>query len=488
MSFIVHRKLLVAALAGFGIVSLLSLPARVIAQQRNKPNILFLEVDDLNYKYVHQLGCSFIKTPNIDALARAGVYFRNAMCQGMMCGPSRNSLITGLYPHNLGFYRNGQMGELPHGVWSFPAALQRAGYYTAWIGKSHIHPPGARSNPAAMETELGFNHVQKTLGRAMLGSGKSRPGDWYFEHLQKAGLLEKFRREFPHPSTLPEDDYLDGFFTRAVLDFLDRYDHRQPLFLWVNYSLPHGPYDVSREYHDLYSTDIMPGVTKAHYQVPPNLVKDTKPVRTVERAKQNQAGFCAAITFLDRQIGRILKKLDQQGMRDNTMIVFFSDHGIMMGDHERFHKGTLFRQVTNPTLIISQPLRFRTGTTVDAPVELRDILDTCLDLADAPPADRGKYPGYSLLPLLTGKGTFQRKYAFGEIEGYAAVTDGRYRLIKGKDVTLLFDEQKDRDDLWNIASQYPQVVARLSAALDTWREKTGPALPPQRKKRKAKKH
>lgn len=445
-----------------------------------KPNILFIEVDDLNYKYLSCSGSVIVETPNIDSLARSGVYFRNAMCQGMMCGPSRNCLMTGLYPHNLGFYRNGQMGDLPTGVWAFPAALKRAGYHTAWIGKSHIHPPGGKSDPDAMSTALGFDSVHKTLGRAMLGSGKQRPGDWYFEHLSKRGLLEKFCEEYPKPSTLSEGDYLDGFFTTAAIDFLSGYESEKPFFLWLNYSLPHGPHDVAQKYHDEFSPGQMPGVTRAKFEAPEMLLKDTKPIRSEQRALESQASFCAAITYLDRQIGHVLKCLEIRGMKDDTIIVFFSDHGIMMGDHGLRHKGTLFRQVTNPALIVSRPSAFLEGVTRDDPVELRDVLDTCLDLAKAPTADYGKYPGHSLIPLLTGDGQYARNVAFGEIEGFVAASDGRYRLIKGDGTALLFDDLQDPDNLADISGDYPEIVARLGAAVDAWLEKTGPVLPPGR--------
>ena len=115
------------------------------AQEQQKPNIVFLEVDDLLYRFMGKLGRNFVQTPNIDKLADDGVYFSNAVCQGVMCGPSRNSLITGLYPHNLGFYRNGHMGPLPNNVWSIAKALKNTGYNTAWVGKCHVHPPEAEA-------------------------------------------------------------------------------------------------------------------------------------------------------------------------------------------------------------------------------------------------------------------------------------------------------------------------------------------------------
>ena len=254
---------------------------------------------------VGAFGSKTAVTHQIDAIAKRGVLFKNAVLPGMMCGPSRNCLMTGLYPHNLGFYRNGQMKQLPEGVWTLPKALQRAGYYTAWIGKSHIRPFNAKANPQAMETEMGFDFVRKTLGRAMLGGGKGKGStDWYYQHLQQQGLFETFKAEFPNPSTLPEDDYLDGLFTKTAIDFLSSYDkaEHQPFFLWLNYSLPHGPHDVSQSYLDRFSAADMPGSTKAQYKPPEKLVADTRLARSEEKTKETQAAYCGAVAFLDRQV------------------------------------------------------------------------------------------------------------------------------------------------------------------------------------------
>jgi arylsulfatase A-like enzyme len=443
-----------------------------------QPNIVFVEVDDLTYSYAGCFGSLLAKTPHIDSLARRGVLFKNATCQGMMCGPSRNGLITGLYPHNLGFYRNGQMRQLPQGVWTLPKALQRAGYYTAWVGKCHVRPYGLSANSRGMETEMGFDFVRQTAGRAVLGSSKrKRPNDWYYQHLQAQGLLEHFKTEFPKPSSLPEDDYLDGLFTKTAIDFLDSYDAAKPLFLWLNYSLPHGPYDVSQKYLDQFSPAAMPGSTEAQFTPPAKLVADAKPIRSEKRAKEMQAAYCGAIMFLDRQIGRLLETLKQKEMIDNTVIVFFSDHGVMMGAQGRRHKGTLFRPVTNPALIIAWPARFRQNAVADQAVELTDLLRTSLDLAHASAEDKRSTRSVSLLPLLTGQGEYERRVAFAEIEGYVvAVCDG-YRYIEGKDASLLFNDDTDPDNLVDLSAQEPERVARLSQEIKNWLQETAPVLP-----------
>lgn len=450
------------------------------AQAVQQPNIIFIEVDDLNYKFAGQLGKGYARAPHMEALAVNGVYFENAMCQGMMCGPSRNSMVSGMLPHSMGFYRNGQMKSLPDGVWTFPNALQEAGYFTSYVGKSHIRPYGGKEN---MSEGMGFDHVQSTAGRAVLQSslkrGKELAGDWYYDYLKENDLLDKFADECGHPTTLSEDEYLDGFFTRASIDFLNGYTQDKPLFMWLNYSLPHGPHDVNQRYLDQYEASEMPGIQEAAFTPPEKLVKDTRLSKGDEATRKTQSEYCAAVTYLDDQIGRLIAVLEQKKMMENTVIVFFSDHGIMMGDHNRLHKGTLFRQVTNPALVISSPKVFRKGVKESAPVELLDLIPTVLELAGHPELDgRDIKEGESLMPLLTGNGSFERPYSFCEVESYVAVSDGSYRLIKGEGNVLLFDEVNDPDNLEDISSMHPEKVAELSKAVDEWLDRTGPVLPP----------
>ncbi len=447
-----------------------------------RPNIVFLEVDDLRYDYTSFNGSDLIKTPNIDELAEEGVYFGRASCQGMMCGPSRNSLITGLYPHNLGFYKNGDLRALPEGVWSFPQALQRAGYYTAWLGKCHVRPKG-KDKTLAMKNKMGFDFVKLTWGRVMLckrlKKGKNMEGDWYVEYLKEKGQLDNFLKACDGKAEMKDEDYLDAFFTSQTKDFLSGYNDNKPLFLWINYTLPHGPFDVPEKYHK-YNPDDMPGFTTIkNYEEPENLVAKTKYISSLKKMKEYQAGYLANIDFLDKQVGEIVAELKKKGIYDNTVIVFFSDHGLMMGDHHRIHKGTLFNHVTNPNLVISWPGKIRENVVVNDPVELIDLIKTTLSLAKADEKDINKRKtSVNLLPVLFKDEKVDRKYAFGEIEGYVAVTDGRYRLIKGEDgFTLLFDDIEDPSNLVNIADKHPDKVKEMSEAIDKWFKVTGKPLP-----------
>lgn len=449
---------------------------------KQQPNIFFIEVDDLNYEYLSAFGSQLSQTPNVDKLAQTGVRFENAMAQGMMCGPSRNSLMTGLYPHNLGFYYNGDLKAIPKGTWTLPLGLKAAGYYNAWIGKSHIRPKG-KDKTEGMKTQMGFDMVKQTQGRVVLTRNvKKNPAyvekDWYLRFLKEKQLVDQFVSEYPQISTMPEDAYLDAFFTSEAIEFLEDYKEEQPFFLWLNYSVPHGPNDVVQKYHDPFDVAEMPGSTQPDFMSPEGLVKRTSFSENEKKHQEEQAGHCAMVAFMDRQVERLMMTLEAQGLKDNTVIVFFSDHGIMLGDHQRQHKGTLFRQVTNPALIISYPKAFEQGKVNHSAVELIDLVNTTLDIAQAPTKELQQRPqSHSLVPILTGKKKKVRKIAFGEVEGYVVASDGRYRLIEGADATLLFDDKKDPKNLHNIAGEHPDIVSQLSQKMDQWFVETGQAIP-----------
>ena len=460
---------------------------RAAQQKPERPNIVFVEVDDLLYRFMGKMGRNFTQTPHIDQLAQNGVYFQNAVCQGMMCGPSRNSLISGKYPHNLGFYKNGQMGPLPEGTWSLPAALHRAGYATAWVGKCHVHPPREKgeSISEAMEKEMGFDYAVASVGRALLCSrvrkGKNLDGDVYIEHLRKKGLLQTYIddcKKMSPVTSLPEEDYLDGFYTQTAIQWLKNYDEKKPFFLWLNLSCPHGPHDVPQKYHDLYKDkEIPPPLTDSFgEEIPAGLLENNQPA-TPEKIAYNRRRYAAATTFVDAMLGKIEEELKQKGVLENTVIVFFSDHGIFMGNHGRFHKGSVFAEITNPSLIVSWPKEFRKGVVETQPVELLGLLGMCLDLAQAPEEEKKIPYGESILPLLTGKGTYQTRYVFSEIEGFQSCFDGRYRYIANAEKPLLFDLQSDPTEMKNVAKEHPEVVQRMQKAVDEWFKKTGQPLP-----------
>jgi arylsulfatase A-like enzyme len=453
-----------------------------------RPHIIFIEVDDLTYSYTSVWGSKTSPTPTLARLAQDGFVFNHAMCQGAMCGPSRNSLISGKYPHQLGFYQNGDLRKLPQETWTLPRELQQAGYTTAWIGKSHLKPFFAGKKDKLHDNFgefFGFDHSLHTLGRALVG-GDDDGGDGdapnpYMQHLEESGLLAQYEAdaEAGRNSTLSEDDYLDGWFVKNTLEYIAQHDEQRPLFLWVNFSVPHGPYDVADSYHAPFAAMPMPGLSKAtNFEHPASLIERTRSYNSEKQAIDDQRGFHANIAFMDHSVGRIVQALDQRRLLDNAWIVFFSDHGVMHGAHGLIHKHTLFRQVTQPALIIRPPVGTKAGVRIDQPVELLDLLPTFAEIGGV---QKTQAPaGVSLVPLFHG-GRIDRKYTFAEIEHWIVVSDGHHRLIrsKGEEGAFLFDDLADPENLTNIARSRPEIIERLSAAIDDWLRQTGERLPPK---------
>jgi uncharacterized sulfatase len=217
-------------------------------------------------------------------------------------------------------------------------------------------------------------------------------------------------------------------------------------------------------------------------QVPAVLLKDNKPA-SAEKIKKKRKAYAATCAFLDKLVGRVIESLNNNNMLDNTVLFFFSDHGIFMGNHGRIHKGTLFNEVTSPTLMIAFPEAFRKNAIENSPVELLDIVKTVLEIAGAPEKDKSVPFGHSLLQLLKKNSENsllknKKRYVFSEIEGARLCFDGRYRLIStDKNEILLYDTKNDPFELKNIADDNPDIVSDMLNRTKAWYKKTGYPLP-----------
>jgi arylsulfatase A-like enzyme len=204
------------------------------------------------------------------------------------------------------------------------------------------------------------------------------------------------------------------------------------------------------------------------------MLEDPRPL-TGARVEEHRRGFAANVTFVDAMIGKVIDKLKADGVYDNTMIVFFSDHGIFMGNHGYAHKGTVFNEITNPSLIVYYPKKFKSGV-VNKPVELLGLVKTTLDVAGASENDKKVPFGESFLPLLTGKGNYKTKYVFTEIEKATLCFDGRYRYYANAVKPLLYDTQSDPNEMKDIAESNPEIVEKMQKAIDNWHGETQPVL------------
>lgn len=487
-----RTALLIAALATFA-------PP---APADRPPDIILLESDD---HHPMALGCMGdpVQTPHIDRLAARGVLFRNNVCQGTMCSPSRNSLLTGSYPHNTGIYHN-QDGAMAPAAWTFPDALRRAGYATALVGKNHFKPHSSFAGKptqkpygeTARELQaLGFDRVHAISGKVSAASKKTGPGlDPYRDYLRDKGLLAKLEEDYAKnrsegsesvlASVLPEEDWQDSYTATKAIESIREAPKDKPFLLWVDFVSPHPPADPPARYLEMYDWRNM----RTPIPAPPSSepLKGRAKRLTPEVCQRFRAGYYAMITALDAQVGRIVEALEEAGRLENAVIAFYGDQGSMLGDHGLWGKGVFYKGSINSPLIIAGPKDFLRGAKVDRPVELLDLAPTCLEIGDATPADRGRCRGLSLMPLLTGKGQYARTAAFAEREGEARmVVDKRYKWIPHPETPMLFDLSEDPDERTNLAGKLPDVQARLQGLIDQWLAATPPIRPPNPRAGKA---
>ena len=473
------------------LVSIFSLLALILNAQE-KPNIVFIEVDDLPAHYTTLKGATKSKTPTVQKLADEGIYFNNTICQGTMCGPSRNSFITGTYPHNIGFYENGKFEDIPQGTWALPGAMQRAGYYTAHIGKSHLHPKTvgkktSTTNREAHENVLGFDYVWNSLGRSVtsgreMGYGKDMYVDFILDYDKEHGTkyYDKLRSK-EKMSTLPDDIYLDGLYTKMALDFIEE-KKDDTYFLWLNYSVPHGPNDVKASYHTFADSDI-PSV---NYKNDPGtnipvLLRPHPLDWNNDKLKREQKGQLANVSFMDYQVKRVLQAIDDSGNKSKTIVVFFSDHGILFGDHGLIHKSTLYKEVLNSSLIIMDPRNtVHNNRIVTRPVELLDLVKTTLDWAQAKSIDKNTPRGETLLPLLNETNSYSKTYAVAECPGYYAYVTEGFKYIapfyfedSADKQEVLFDLVNDPNERVNIASSRPEIIEEYRVLAQKWLDGSG---------------
>ncbi|MHC5066965.1 MAG: sulfatase family protein [Planctomycetota bacterium] len=458
-----------------------------------RPNIIWIEADDLHPDFVGKVGYGLPITPNLDQLITEGVYFTGSVAQAPMCGPSRNTLVTNLYPHNLGFYRNGHMRSLPEGGWAFPQELQKAGYQTAYIGKSHIKPykPKGVSKDQAHAEQLGFDYAKCTGERFILWK-KNKDGvdisnEPFIKHLKERGTYDIWLKDntgYPTPpsSVTDDNDYLDGYTTLVAEEWLrSGRDGDKPFFLWFNFCLPHGPYDAPQAYHDAVANlDIPPPPSDSFSdEMPAPLLADNHPVKSAASVVKDRRGEAANVLFMDKMVGRLRAALEEQGLLDNTVIIFFSDHSIFLGAHGRKHKGSLFRECLDSSLIVRYPVAYQQDTIVSAPVELLDLVPTTFDIAGIAEPESVAKNGSSIVPLLTGAADSVQPYAFSEILGAQGAYDGEYRYIRSEGSEFLYHLPTDPIEMVNLITKEPSVAERFRQAVEEWFTTSGPVHPPK---------
>ena len=358
-----------------------------LASSEAKPyNVLLLMTDEHTARVTGCYGDSLVQTPTFDGLAEQGVYFTANYCQNPVCVPSRVSMVGGRMPSQLGCFGNSDQPEYKN-VTTLADAFINAGYRTVWLGKEHWGTP----------------RFQKVAN-----SEYSKD-----EETMKKGRTPQESRVNP----LPKETSAEHQITNHALSFLET-EGDKPFFLGVSFMKPHFPFTIQKEYYDLYKDKVsLPAVND-------DLIASLPEVSKKEREKYNLADasseellratalYYGMVTYVDEEFGRIIRKLDELGLRENTIILYTSDHGEMLGEHGIWYKNSFHEGSARVPLIWSFPERFPTGRVIDAPAMNMDIFPTLVELCDLPVVDG--LEGSSLVPVMTGQDDGKNRIALSE--------------------------------------------------------------------------
>lgn len=434
-----------------------------------RPNIVFIITDQQRYDTVAAAGFGHMITPNLDRLVNEGVLFSSMYVTAPSCAPSRASLFTGLYPHTTGVFRNDE--RWTH---TWVQQLADAGYRTVNVGKMHTSP---------FEAPYGFHerHVTENKDRA-------HPALPYFLDNWDKALWSRghekpsritYRRRGDYRDSLgafvwdlPADLHSDNFVPGLAAHWIDTWRGDGPFFLQVGIPGPHPPYDPTQDALDLYDGRAvpMPLVDRASIGAEPaplkalrgeHLANDHDAVVHLDDAtdaqeRRRRVHYYANVTMIDRQVGLLVEALGRQGVLQDTVIVFTSDHGDCLGDHGHSQKWTMYEESVHVPAIVWSPGRVAAGRRVDDLVSLFDLGPTVLELAGLQPPRWME--ARSLLPYLVDQGMAGRPYVFAEHAGdmilrgtefMTMIRDSRWKLVHfvDSDEGQLFDLHADPHEL-----------------------------------------
>ncbi|MCC6144442.1 MAG: sulfatase [Candidatus Hydrogenedentes bacterium] len=425
------------------------------AEQR--PNLVYVFADQWRADATGYAGDPNVKTPHIDGLARQSICLKNAVASCPVCSPYRGTLLTGQYPDRHGVFLNDV--HLRDEAVTVGDALQGAGYHTAWIGKWHLNGRG-RASYIPPENRQGFE-------------------TW---------MVLECTHDYNHSEYYADDDpekrVWDGYDaiaqTRAAQDLIRAHDGSRPLALFLSWGPPHNPYETAPEkYRAMYDP--------AAIALPPNVPKEAE-----AWARKDLAGYYAHCTALDDCVGDLLKTLDEAGLAANTIFVFTSDHGDMLGSQGEQRKQRPWDESVHVPFLMRYPDRFGCeGDTRTTPTNSPDIMPTLLALCGVPVPE--SVQGESFVPLLDGKeepdkgvliacytpfGEWTRKNGGRE---YRGVRTARHTYVKSLDGPwLLYDNQEDPYQLHNLANspEHAELQRALEQKLQALLKRYGDAFLP----------
>lgn len=437
------------------------------------PNVLFIMADQFRHDYMGCAGAGFVKTPNIDRIAREGMRFTQCITNSPVCAPARIALATGL----LGT-RTGAMDNWDHLPRHLPTYYQRFrdwGYRVGCVGKLDLSKPydeNGREGRRPLNYTWGFTDPLEIEGKMHAGQ-RPWPRGPYGHMLKEKGLYDAFHEDYAsrqakgwsteaHDSVLPAEDFADTYVGTRSVEWLEQITDEYPWHLFVSFPGPHNPFDPPTEYADQYRDADMP----AALTVGDALGRNGKPIGenpySPEKILETRRQYCASITAIDDAIGEILAALEKRGMRENTIIVFSSDHGEMLGDHGLYTKSVPYEASVRVPLMVAGP-----GVTPgvsDALVELLDVNATLCELAGVPTLEH--VDACSFAPVLRGETREHRDCTVSMLPRLRLLRTRTHKFVDNFHVgNELYDLSEDPGEEHNVAGNNRELCRELEAMM-----------------------
>lgn len=486
-----RKEFLHVGLAG---LSAASTPFRGEAQNRTRPkNVLLIMSDQHRRDCLGIEGNQFARTPNLDALGQSGTRFRSAYCSNPVCVPSRASLLTGLYTHHHKTWNNSV-------AWPFENKTAahyfgQAGYMTALIGKMHF----VDAQTHGFDYHIGFNDWYQYLGpktklyadelsRANSGSGMPENDDlWRDSGDPWKGARTLDSRQGPvavgRASEIPEQDHFESFTARETVRFLRMHGKAQPFFAICSFLKPHDPFMPARSFAAMFRPEDMKlpktwgkvDLLKVPKEVRNSIEHNapTPELRDEREAKTRIAMYYANLAQMDTALGQVTDALRELDLEKDTIVVYTSDHGEMLGDHSMWQKFQFYEGSCSVPLIVRAPGVTRANSACQSPVSQVQVLPTIGELCGL---TLPKLDGPSLSPQLRNPATVfdQPVYAEYNLQNPRA----KYMLRRGdykytfwaNDMPELYNLRDDPDEMQNIALEphYKSKLEELKAQLFAW--------------------
>lgn len=417
---------------------------RSLASGKSKPNILFIVSDEHRFDVAGYRGHKYVATPNIDRLAGEGVRFDNHYCQHPLCVPSRMSLITSQYPYVHGTIEN----IVPHKKTTLVDYLGgKLGYRTFLSGKSHMI-----TKP--FQTVYDHANLEQHLDQEMWEERKKAHLEYKAHYNGAHGLaveINSLYREYP----LREELFEEMLFNKLAFQILNK-ERERPFFLWLSFLRPHMPWTPPKRFYDKYKDLSPPAPSPPSRELLdklPLLKRHETEEKGIDRLTQTEItnslkAYYACVEFMDHCVGVALNMLDSLGLAQETIVVYTSDHGEMLGEHGTFFKRCFYEPSVHVPCIIRFPGRIPAGIVVNRITEGIDLFPTLLDYAGM--GRQGMEQGTSLRPLIERPShALWKDEAFSETKGYSDLWRG-YMIRKDQWKYCYYPG--DREELFDLES------------------------------------